>query len=265
MKPLPKEWLFFDINPTKDNRHYRYLCYMATQPVFLRATWQNLLMANYVVDPAWIQPYLAFGTEIDLFDGNCFVSLVGFEFNNTRVKGIAFPWHRNFVEINLRAYVKRQDENGTKRGVVFIKEIVPKHMITWIANAFYHERYVTMMTGGGMYSTDKADYIGYIWGKGHCIEAKLGPDKKKLVPGSIEEFITEHYWGYASINASGSLEYAVEHPAWETRDVVKSMIKVNFEKLYGAQFSSLKDTQPHSVLYACGSDILVRHPIKIRK
>jgi uncharacterized protein YqjF (DUF2071 family) len=237
---------------------------MAPQSIFLRANWQHLLMANYVVDPVLIRPYLPYGTEPDTFNGEHYISLVGFEFNNTLVKGIGFPWHKNFVEINLRAYVKRTEGTTIKRGVVFIKEIVPKPLITWIANIFYHERYVTMPTTGGLFSTDQSDFIGYRWGDNNYFEAKLGEERKKLVEGSVEEFITEHYWGYASINKDSSLEYAVEHPRWETRDVLLSKLKVNFTGLYGKQYAFLHTTQPQSILYACGSNVLVRHPRKIK-
>ena len=237
---------------------------MTTKPVFLTAKWQNLLMANYVVDPEILDPWLPYGTAHDTFDGHCFLSLVAFEFNNTRVKKIAFPWHKNFVEINLRMYVKRMENNQLKRGVVFIKEIVPRHLISFFANTLYNENYVTMPTGGGLFRANEHDFVGYTWGKKYSMEAKLAPEKKLLIPGDISEFITEHYWGYASINNNSTYEYAVEHPRWETRDIIKHTIQVDFATLYGDTFAFLNDATPHSVLLACGSDILVRHPNKIK-
>src|SRR5688572_6934416 len=112
---------------------------------FLKAEWRKLIMFNYAVDPALLKPYVPPHTQLDLWNDTCYVSLVGFMFLNTRVKGIKIPFHINFEEINLRFYVKYDDpEMGPKRGVVFIQEIVPKSMITWVANTLYREHYTTL-------------------------------------------------------------------------------------------------------------------------
>ena len=100
-------------------------------------------MANYIVDPAVLTPYLPNKTELDLFNGNAYVSLVGFMFTNSRILGFKIPFHVNFEEVNLRFYVRYNDNGIWKRGTVFIKEIVPKPAISFIANTVYHEKYDT--------------------------------------------------------------------------------------------------------------------------
>ena len=77
--------------------------------VFLTAEWKQLLMLNFAVDPALLRPFLPAGTEIDSFEGRTYVSLVGFQFNDTRVAGFAIPFHRSFEEVNLRFYVRRSE------------------------------------------------------------------------------------------------------------------------------------------------------------
>src|SRR5690349_11602298 len=91
---------------------------------FLTAQWRDLAMLNYNVDPALLQPFVPAGTELDLWNGRAFLSLVGFRFLDTKVRGISFPFHSNFEEVNLRLYVQRRDGLMIKRGVVFIREIV---------------------------------------------------------------------------------------------------------------------------------------------
>ena len=44
-------------------------------------------------------------------------------FLNTRVLGIQVPFHVNFEEVNLRFYVRYQDEGEWKRGVVLLKRL----------------------------------------------------------------------------------------------------------------------------------------------
>ena len=103
--------------------------------VFLTAEWRKLIMAQYVVDPATLAPWLPAGLELDLCHGRCYVSLVGFLFDNTRLKGLRIPFHTRFEEINLRFYVRRIEADGSqKRGVVFVREFVPRAAITIIAN-----------------------------------------------------------------------------------------------------------------------------------
>ena len=100
-------------------------------------------MANYAVDPASLIPFLPLHTELDLREGTCYVSLVGFMFLNTKLKGISIPFHSDFEEVNLRFYVRFKDEGEWKRGTVFVKEIVPKPAIAFVANTIYGEKYET--------------------------------------------------------------------------------------------------------------------------
>src|SRR5215831_17486814 len=99
---------------------------------FLRAEWRKLAIANYCVDKKALQKYVPGKTELDTWNGNCYVSLVGFMFLNTKLKGIAIPFHQNFEEVNLRIYVRYKDGHIWKRGVTFIKEIVPKYALSFV-------------------------------------------------------------------------------------------------------------------------------------
>lgn len=77
---------------------------------FLKAEWRRLALVNYIIDKHLLVKYLPAGTELDLRNGNCYVSLVGFMFINTRLLGLRIPFHKNFEEVNLRFCVKRFDK-----------------------------------------------------------------------------------------------------------------------------------------------------------
>src|SRR5271167_2804911 len=111
---------------------------------FLTAEWRSLVMLNYEIDPAVLQRFVPAGTELDQWQGKTFVSMVGFLFLKTRVMGISVPFHSNFEEVNLRFYVRRFTDEGWLRGVVFIKELVPRRAIAWTARVFYNENYVAV-------------------------------------------------------------------------------------------------------------------------
>src|SRR5579864_4477520 len=110
------------------------------RPTFLTAEWRNLAMLNYEIDPNLLREYVPAGVELDQWNGHTFMSLVGFSFLNTKVLGLPIPFHRNFEEVNLRFYVRRNTRNEIRRGVVFIKEIVPRWAIAFVARSVYGER-----------------------------------------------------------------------------------------------------------------------------
>lgn len=227
---------------------------------FLTAHWKNLIMANYTVDPAILQPFLPLHTELDLFSGKAYVSLVGFMFSDTKLKSIPIPFHINFEEVNLRFYVKYNDGGQWKRGTVFIKEIVPKPAISFIANTIYHEKYCTMRMRHFLEETTDELKLGYHWKhnkKWNRLEAVTEKKAVPMQPGSEEEFIAEHYWGYSRFDAATTYEYNVQHPPWEIYPVKEYTIDCDFGILYGDQFAALKNTPPHSVFVAKGSAVAV--------
>lgn len=233
---------------------------------FLTAEWNHLVMANYIVDAALLSKYVPPKTELDVYNGNVYVSLIGFMFENTRLLGFRIPFHINFEEVNLRCYVRYNDHGSWKRGAVFIKEMVPKRAISFIANNLYNEKFSTVpMTH---YRTVKETEIrlGYQWkfkNKWNKLEAVTGKDAIPMLAGSEEEFIAEHYWGYSKFNANTTIEYAVYHPAWKVYPVKSYAIDCDFISLYGAEFSVLQTAVPASVFVAEGSAISILHKRKI--
>jgi uncharacterized protein YqjF (DUF2071 family) len=225
---------------------------------FLQAEWRKLAMANFAVDKKNLLPFLPNKTEIDLWNDTCYVSLVGFMFLNTRIKGIKIPFHVNFEEVNLRFYVKYKDGIEWKRGVVFIKEIVPKSALTFVANSVYKENYETMPMNHSWKLENESLNIEYQWRKGrwNSFSVKTSATPTSIENNSEEEFITEHYWGYTKVKEKTS-EYKVEHPKWEVYKVDNYLIDVDFGKVYGDQFSFLKTEKPLSVFLAEGSEIKV--------
>lgn len=228
--------------------------------VFLSAEWRKLAMANFVVDPAVLKSYLPAKTELDLWNGSCYVSLVGFMFLNTAIKGFKIPFHTNFEEVNLRFYVRYKDGEEWKRGVVFIKEIVPKPILSFVANTVYKENYVTMPMRHTWEDVTQQLKVSYEWKKKNWYSLQLTCSNEaiEIGEGSEEEFITEHYWGYARVSDTRTSEYAVEHPRWKVYPVQNYSIHVSFGEVYGHDFKFLDSETPKSVFLAEGSEIIVR-------
>ncbi|GEC72397.1 hypothetical protein SAMN05443543_10845 [Flavobacterium flevense] len=234
---------------------------------FLTANWNNLALINYEINPKMLSKYLPKGTEIDLWNDKCYVSLVDFMFNNTKVLGFKIPFHTNFEEVNLRFYVKRFENDEWKRGVVFIKEIVPKTAITFIANTLYKEHYQTNKMRHAVNENGFSRTFVYEWkndNKWNSIQLETKLDQSAIELNSEAEFITEHYFGYTKYDENTTFEYEVTHPRWEQFEIINYKIEVDFENNYGKDFIFFNETKPISVFLAKGSKITVENKKKIR-
>ncbi|MDA9555476.1 DUF2071 domain-containing protein [Pelobium sp.] len=233
--------------------------------IFLTAEWRKLAMANYIIDPAILQKYVPPHTELDFYNGKCYVSLIGFMFLNTKVKGFKIPFHVNFEEVNLRFYVRYMEGEEWRRGAVFISEVVSKPMISLVANTLFYEHYETLKTKHSWKNVNGSLEVAYYWKKKNWYQflVEANPVAAPFVKGSEEEFITEHYWGYTTAGKTKTSEYGVEHPSWEIYKVNNYAINVDFEDMYGNDFAFLNDRKPNSVFLVEGSAVCIREGRKI--
>jgi uncharacterized protein len=237
---------------------------------FLTATWRNLAMLNYRVDPALLAPHVPQGTTLDTHDGATWVSLVGFLFDDTRVLGLRIPFHVKFPEINLRFYVRRTSGSDVRRGVVFIKEIVPSPTIALVARLGYNEPYETRRMGSYVAARAPKDplHVSYSWaprlgGWAHITVDTTEAHPQPIAPGSHEEYITEHFWGYTRQRDGGTIEYHVEHPSWRVWQTARATVTGHTEELYGLEFAKLLEGAPDSAFLAEGSAVTVSRPSRI--
>ncbi len=229
---------------------------------FLTAEWRYLAMLNYEVDPAILRSRVPAGTELDTWQGRTFVSVVGFRFLETCVLGVPIPFHRDFDEVNLRFYVHREHERDVRRGVVFIKEVVPRAAIAWVARNVYNENYVALPMRHQISLPD----VAYEWRHAEtwsrlavtCSGESFLPDDH-----SEETFITEHYWGYARQQDGTTLEYRVEHPRWNVWRSSASSLDGDVDELYGSELGGFLEGKPSSAFVADGSAVVVRKGVRI--
>ena len=231
---------------------------------FLTAEWRYLAMLNYEIDPAILLPFVPNGTELDTWNGTSFASMVGFLFLDTRVLGMAVPFHRDFEEINLRFYVRRRAEDGWRRGVIFVKEIVPRWAIAATARWLYNENYVALPTGHVLLrspanpaNVESAKYYWIFHGRTDFIALETRGEPYHFVEGSQEEFITRHYWGYSAQRDGGTAEYRVEHPVWRIWQTTTCRFDCDVESLYGRPFAAALSKPPLSAFLAEGSTVTV--------
>ncbi len=229
---------------------------------FLKAQWRNLVMLNYEIEPSLLLPHVPRGTQLDNWNGTTFISLVGFLFLDTRVRGLGIPLHMNFEEVNLRFYVSREHNGELRRGVVFLREFVPRHAITIIANTLYNEQYRT----APMRHRIDEQAVEYRWrtrAQWNSLALEHSGDWQELQDDSVEEFITEHYWGYTAQRDGGTIEYQVEHPRWHFKTATQATLECDIATTYGASFAPCLQGKPHSALLAEGSPVTVYRGVRI--
>jgi len=228
--------------------------------VFLSAEWRNLVMLNYEIDPDILRSRVPHGTEVDSFQGKTFVSLVGFQFLRTKLFGILpVPFHTDFEEVNLRFYVRRREGNEVRRGVVFIREIVPKRVVVQLARLIYGENYSYCPMRHDVRANGTRRTAEYQWklNSNWCtLHAEAAGDAALPKEQSLEQFITEHYWGYVSRQGS-CLEYRVSHEPWRVWTCATGSFEGNGEPLYGPELGGTLRRPPSSAFIADGSAVLV--------
>ena len=224
---------------------------------FLTASWTNLFLATYPVPPALLRHRLPPGLELDTRGGQAFVSLVAFDFLNTRVVGIPWPGYRDFAELNLRFYVRTITG---ERGVVFIREFVPQRLTAWLARLIYNEPYVAAPLESNV--RDEPDRVVterrlLFGGRTHTIAA-TGRKPGHVPPEeSDEHFFKEHQWGFGVTRGGKPLRYEVCHPAWKVFPVESYHLDLDWGMVYGSEWAFLGSATPCSTVLAGGSAIAV--------
>ena len=267
----------------------------ALRRVFLSARWQLLAMLNWEIDPALLAPHVPPGLELDFQHGKTFLSLVGFLFRDTRLLGIPIPGHCHFEEVNLRFYVRRHANGEVRRGVAFLREIVPRWAIAQTARAYYNEPYLALpmrheVTGPAVSFVkpptcsrgqesgarnqesgprrDESGKVAYGWklrGRWNSLELEYAGPRVPLASGSHEEFIAEHYWGYCGQRRGPAVEYEVVHPRWNIwRSTQAKLDCPGAAALYSPQFAEILAEPPTSAFLADGSPVAVLRPVLLR-
>lgn len=227
----------------------------------LTCEWRKLAFANYIVPPEIVEKYLPAHTKIDFYNGNCVVSLVGFEFRNVEMAGVKVPFYSDFEEINLRFYVKRFDGSKWRKGTVFISEIVNKSALGILANTLVRENYQILPTAREIKETENELDVKYSWTfnkEDYHFSVKSDRLASPYTENSEADFILNRLYGYGKIDDKTSNEYDISHSSWSTYRVDEYSIHVDFARQFGAEFSMLSSTTPHSVMLSEGSKVEIK-------
>ena len=234
--------------------------------VFLTADWLHLVLLNYIVAPNLLAPYVPKGTALDLLRGEAYVSVVGFMFANTRVRGMTIPFHRTFEEVNLRFYVRRAVGGEERRAVAFIRELVPRIAIATVARLVYNEPYLRLPMSHRLDLNSSERHAEYRWGSNAATAAVIADGIGRTeIPAddSDEVFMTQRHWGYTRQRDGSTVEYQVTHPVWRVGRMERGSLEGNTARVFGAQFAAILAGPPTSAFFADGSAVAVHDPVRM--
>lgn len=224
----------------------------------LTCEWRKLAFANYIVPPEILEKHLPADTQLDYHNGNCFVSLVGFQFKDVKIAGIKVPLHTDFEEINLRFYVKRKDGTNWRKGTVFISEIADRAALSSLANSVFNENYQTLPTRQQVIEKEDQIRVRYEWlyrDEWQHLEVRSNNIASPVVKGSEADFLIHRYWCYGKQSEDETNEYSISHAEWPIYSVEEYSIAVDFSRVFGSEFNILSSATPHSVILAEGSSV----------
>lgn len=202
---------------------------------FLSAVWSDLALASYAVPDDVLLPLLPAGLALDRWQGSAWCSLIGFDFSQMRVLGWSVPpafGVCDFPEFNLRFYVRE----GDRRGVVFVRELVPIPLIALAARLTYNEKYSTArmtsrVTQVGDLRRVRHDF--FVRGQAHSLAVTAQAPTRDPAPESLEDWIKEQGWGFGQTRGGKLIRYRVSHPHWRTYAVQDFFLSLDFASLYG--------------------------------
>jgi hypothetical protein len=242
---------------------------MTRHRAFLRAEWRWLVMLNFEIQPEALVSHVPAGVTLDLWRGRALVSVVGFRFLRTRVLGVPVPLHRDFDEVNLRFYVRREAGPGDiRRGVTFVRELVPRPAIALVARLAYNEPYlaVPMRSTAPTAPTEAPGRVTYAWRTSPAwsrVAATAVGAPAVPPPDSEAAFVAEHFWGYTRQRDGGTVEYEVSHPRWRVGAAEAPELAADVRRLYGPAFEAPLAAPPVSAFVAEGSPVVVYRPRRI--
>ena len=235
----------------------------------ISARWRDVAILSWPIGDDCLVPFLPKSLVLDRWDGEAYISLVCLYVEGLRILELPV-WPRRFAEINLRFYVRPADRSDVRKGVVFLKQLVPHRLIALGARCLFREPMSVLPAlmsrecdPGESPNSDPQRRLCYGWLNDGCAEGlrvTSGGSAYHANTGSLDEFLTARYWGYNRQSGGRVRTYRITRDAWSLVPVIDYTLDCDARSLCGAPFGDAVSERPASVLWATGSHARVHWP-----
>lgn len=181
-------------------------------PWVMQQSWAKLLFAHWPVRPESIREHIPRMLEIDTFEGSAWIGVVPFAMRKVYPRfTFEVPWMSNFLELNVRTYVKK---NGIP-GVYFFSLDCSNPVAVLLARSLFFLPYFN----ASMSLSSSGDLVQYHCrrsGSGAVFDADYRPRGPvfESTNGSVEQFLTERYCLYSVDRNSNCYRGNIHHARW---------------------------------------------------
>ncbi|MEX1217423.1 MAG: DUF2071 domain-containing protein [Acidimicrobiales bacterium] len=182
-----------------------------SRPVMTQ-TWRDVTFAHWPVDAEDVRKLLPAGLEPDLFEGSAWVSLVGFEMDDLRLRGLPrIPTTHRFEEFNVRTYVRGSEGPGVWFCSLDVAHWLPT-LVARIGFALPYDKGRVSFTRVGS-SVDW--FVDRTWPTRATGRLTATIDEGSVVDGELSTFLTARWRLYAATRSGRLVTAPVEHPPWK--------------------------------------------------
>lgn len=228
---------------------------MPQGPWVMKQVWNKVLLAHWPLRPEELQPYIPQGMELDLWEGQAWLSLLPFYVSGLRLRGTPpFPWISTFAELNARTYVTCEGKPG-----VFFFSLEAERRLAVETARLLHLPYMYARMSVGM----ENDWITYYSerldkrGQSAVFAAMYRPVSEvpfNVLPGTLLHWLTERYRLYAVSNDGKRYAGDIHHIPWQLQ---KAELRVVRNTIAEAQGIQLPSRQPALVSFAARQESLM--------
>lgn len=204
--------------------------------------WNDALFLHWKVSPQRLSAFIPACLELDLFEGEAWVSFVAFDMHRVRPRHVpAFAPVSDFHELNLRTYVRYKG----KPGVYFLSIEAAKSLACFVARNMSQlpYRHAAMYRSPDQFivsNRKSGEYFKLSFQKGKPIQEKQ----------ALDLWLTERYALFQE-NGACLNAFEIHHPEWPLYG-----LKVDALSLHYPRFNALVPDLPDRCHYSPGVPVL---------
>lgn len=204
--------------------------------------WNNAVFLHWKVEYSLLRDAVPSSLDIDLLDGEAWVSAVAFTMESVTIRGIPpISPIANFHELNLRTYVRFRD----KPGVYFLSIEAGNRLSTWLAKTFSRLPY----TYAAVNRNDNAFECIHD-GRRSRFTCTTCIGEKIMQTSLIDQWFVERY-GLFQDNGQRINTFDVHHVPWPLHTLEIKSLEMHYPK-----FGDLLQGMPDKMHYSPGVQVM---------